>query len=114
MYKTSTLNEESGFNNLQKYYEQNKHERWDKWLYLDKIFTRPGKQGLVGIMKLKDDPSVSYVFKVSQYVNYLVQHELTVMKSLNGLSSYCPHFCKGVGGILADVDPNSRKNGNPF
>jgi hypothetical protein len=55
-----------------------------------------------------------YVFKISQYINYLIQHESIVMKGLNDLSPYCPHFCKSVGTILCKVDPKSRKTGNPF
>ena len=113
MYKVTNLNEESGFNDLLEYYDQNKHKEWHKWLRITEIFPHPGKQGLVGIMKSKKH-DVSYVFKVSQYVNYLVQHELTVMRALNDLGPFCPHFCKGIGGVLADVDPKARKDGNPF
>lgn len=113
MYKVTDLNEESGFNDLQDYYNKHKHKQWNKWLEVNNIFPRPGKQGLVGTMKTKDDRV--YVFKLSQYINYLVQHELTVMKSLNTMSSFCPHFCKGIGGVLANVNSKFRqKNNNPF
>lgn len=114
MYKVSTLNEESGYNRLLAHYEENKHLDWKEWLDVSQIFPRPGKQGLVGILQSKKDPSIKYVFKLSQYTNYLVQHELAVMKSLNRISPFCPHFCQGFGGILANVDPKMRKDGNPF
>ena len=114
MYKVSSLDEDSGYTKLLDHYNKNKHKKWDKWLTVHKIFPRPGKQGLVGIFQSKEDPDIKYVFKISQYINFLVQHELTVMKSLNEMISYCPHFCKGIGGILANVDPKSRKEGNPF
>lgn len=110
----SSLNEESGFNRLVAYYQKNKDRPWTEWLEVQKIFPRPGKQGLVGLMVAKEDKSLIYVFKVSQYINYLVQHELTVMNSLNEVADYCPNFCRSVGSIIGHVDPNKRKEGNPF
>uniref|UniRef100_A0A6C0EJN9 Protein kinase domain-containing protein n=1 Tax=viral metagenome TaxID=1070528 RepID=A0A6C0EJN9_9ZZZZ len=110
----TTLSEESGFDKLVAYYKKNQDRPWYDWLEVKTVFPRPGKQGLVGLMVAKDDPNLIFVFKVSQYINYLVQHELSVMKSLNTLANYCPHFCKSVGGILCEVDPTSRKEGNPF
>lgn len=104
----------SDFSKIDAYYQQNKTKPWYEWLEVKEIFPRPGKQGLLGLMVAKDDPSIVYVFKISQYINYLVQHELTIMKSLNSISNYCPHFCKAVGGIFCEVDPISRKDGNPF
>jgi hypothetical protein len=114
MYKVSILNEDSGYNELCKHYENNKYKEWDEWLEVKTVFPRPGRQGLVGILQSKKDPDINYIFKLSQYLNYLVQHEMSVLTSLNDLGSYCPHFCKGIGGTLAKVDPNSRKDGNPF
>lgn len=110
----SSLNEESGFNRLVTYYQKNKDRPWKEWLEVQKIFPRPGKQGLVGLMTGKEDKSLVYVFKVSQYINYLVQHELTVMNSLNEIADYCPNFCRSVGAIIGHVDPTKRKEGNPF
>ena len=60
------------------------------------------------------DEEFRYVFKISQYINYLVQHEMTVINGLNEIANYCPHFCKGVGAILADVNPTVVRSGNPF
>lgn len=74
-------------------------------------FRKQGKQGLVGLVE-KDDTKV--VFKISQYINHLVQHEYTIMKGLGELSPYCPHFCKSVGVENCTVDPRVRKSGNPF
>jgi len=110
----SSLNEESGFNRLASYYQKNKDRPWTEWLEVQRIFPRPGKQGLVGLMVAKEDKSLVYVFKISQYINYLVQHELTVMNSLNEIASYCPNFCRSVGAVIGHVDPNKRKGGNPF
>lgn len=117
MSKISPLNQISGYGELISYYEANKDKKWDDWLSFDQTFEKPGKQGLVGLMKLKNLASKNpkkYVFKISQYINYLVQHELTVMKGLNEISPYCPHFCKVIGAIKCDVNPKYRKTGNPF
>ena len=94
-------------------FQTNKDLPWQDWLEYITTFDKPGKQGLVGLMKSKKDDAV-YVFKISQYINYLVQHELTVMRGLNDISIYCPHFCKALGSIICKVDPRTRKSGNPF
>lgn len=109
-----SLIEESGFDQLMTYYQNNKDKPWQEWLKVDKIFPRPGKQGLVGLMTSTDKEPKTYVFKLSQYINYLVQHEYTVMKSLTELAVFCPHFCKAVGVISCEIDPLKRKEGNPF
>ena len=118
--KHSPLGEITGFSSLVEYYEKHKHESWMEWLEFDQTFEKPGKQGLVGLLKPKEEllsPSgkpLKFVFKISQYINYLVQHEYTVMKGLNEISPYCPHFCKAVGTVLCEIDPAARKQGNPF
>lgn len=114
--KVLSLNNESGFNKLVDYYQKNSSKPWYDWLKVKTVFPRPGKQGLVGLMTNKegDEDEVIYVFKVSQYINYLVQHEFAVMKALNEISDFCPHFCRAVGGIICEVDPTNRKKGNPF
>ena len=103
------------YSELVKYYNLNKDKKWDEWLEHDKTFKKPGKQGLVGLLKLKDDNSeLRYVFKISQYINYLTEHESSIMIGLNELAEFCPHFCKFVGNISCPLDPNNRKGGNPF
>ena len=116
----SPLKEINGFSKLMDYFTNNKQDHWKKWLQFDQTFDKPGKQGLVGLLKgttpILDDKGkeIKYVFKISQYINYLVQHEYTVMKGLNEISPYCPHFCKAIGTLLSEIDPESRKKGNPF
>lgn len=102
------------YNKLVDYYEKNKNKNWREWLSFDKIFNKPGKQGIVGLLKSKEDKDIKYVFKMSQYMNHLVYHELVIMKGLSEISSYCPHFCKGVGYVTCDIDPNYKKSSNPF
>ena len=104
----------SEYDQLVNHYETNNKESWDSWLEFSHIFDKPGKQGLVGIMKSRQDSKKEYVFKISQYINYLAEHEGTVLQGLNSISNYCPHFCKAIGSIECQVDPKSRKEGNPF
>lgn len=119
-YSTSPLSEINGFSHLLDYYNKNKHKSWRKWLQFDQTFDKLGKQGLVGLLKPTEPVTdergkeLKYVFKISQYINYLVQHEYTVMKGLNDISPYCPHFCKAIGTLLCEIDPQARKKGNPF
>lgn len=112
------LSEISGFNHLVEYFNKHKHKPWREWLEFDQTFGKPGKQGLVGLLKpsqkINGEKSLKFVFKISQYINYLVQHEYTVMKGLNEISGFCPHFCKAVGTLLCEIDPQARKTGNPF
>lgn len=136
MSQITPLSEIMGYGELVSTYEKNKNKNWKEWLNFDKIFDKPGKQGLVGLLSIKTDDTESnnsfstvegtisetnseikdkqIIFKMSQYINYLIQHESTVMGGLNDLSGYCPHFCKLVGNILCEVDPKSGKTKNPF
>jgi len=50
-----------------------------------------GKQGITGLVSI--DGKV-YVYKISQFMNYLTDHEYLILKGLNETSAYCPHFCK--------------------
>jgi hypothetical protein len=109
------LSEVSGYSELLSYYNQEKTKKWDEWLSYDTTFEKAGKQGLVGLLKIKSDKiSKRIVFKLSQHINYLIRHESVIMRGLNALSAYCPHFCKYIGNIECEVDPRARKEGNPF
>ena len=103
----------SDYKELDIIYNENKDKPWNEWLEFHKTFEKPGKQGLVGLFKVKNK-DLFFVFKVSQYINHLAQHEISIMKGLNKLMNFCPHFCKGIGTIKCKIDPNSRKSGNPF
>jgi hypothetical protein len=106
-----SLNDKSGFNNITDLFELNKNKSWDEWLEVSKIF-KSGKQGITGIFKVKNNPKIEYVFKISQFVNYLVNHEGIILNSLINISNFCPNFCRGVGEIMCNVDPLKTKN--PF
>ena len=108
------LSNPTGYTKRLEYYNKHKAVPWQDWLMFDTVFDKPGKQGLVGLLSLKDKKEIQSVFKVSQYINYLAQHESVVMSGLNEMSAYCPHFCKSFGIIPCEVDPKCRKEGNPF
>lgn len=109
-----SLNELSGYSTQIDFYNSHKDKPWKNWLEFETTFDKPGKQGLVGILHSKEDKENKFVFKLSQYINYLTEHEYTVMNGLVELSPYCPHFCKPIGVISCEVDARVRKNGNPF
>jgi hypothetical protein len=103
------------YNNLINIFEENKNKKWDEWLEFDSIFDNQGKQGIVGILTLKDPKhdKKKIIFKISQCINFLANHELMIMKGLSELNNYCPHFCKGLGILKCNIEPN-RKAKNPF
>jgi hypothetical protein len=101
------------------YYERNRDKNWKEWLAFDQMFDKPGKQGLVGLLKIKNhSENQEYipkcVFKMSQHIDYLINHEAIVMSGLNQISSFCPHFCKMIGQIKCETEPKCRKKGDPF
>ena len=78
------------------------------------MFKKPGKQGLVGIFKSNENNN-TYVFKMSQQIDYLSTHEYCIMNSLNDLMSFCPHFCKSYGIIECKRNPkNGKQVSDPF
>lgn len=75
-------------------------------------FFKTGKQGIVGNIKNKADKGLT-TFKVSQYINYLSEHEYSILSRLNDLD-FCFNFCKPVGLELQNVEIAPKKNTNPF
>jgi hypothetical protein len=63
-----------------------------------------GKQGITGLVKSED--GTLYVYKMSQFMNYLPDHEFTILSGLNELSDRCPHYCKVVGKTTYPIHPN--------
>ena len=112
MSEILSLTETSGLDDLIEYYEKNCHRPWNEWLRLKKIFKRSGKQGIVGLFESTED-NFQYIFKLSQYMNYLPEHELSVSKSIKRISSYCPNFVNHIGTINIDIEPD-RNEKNPF
>lgn len=92
-----------------------KYTSFPSFLKFGEPFTKSGKQGLLGTLKVKTkEGKKEIVYKLSQYLNFLVEGENLMMKGLNEIREYCPHFCKGFGKITIPVDPEFRKKENPF
>jgi hypothetical protein len=71
-----------------------------------------GKQGITGLVRIENK---LYVYKISQYMNYLTDHEYLILKGLNELEACCPHFCKILQKEKYPIHPNFRdKEQNPF
>lgn len=75
-------------------------------------FSKNGKQGVVGLMKLKSGKKC--VWKISQHLNYIVNQENAILESLNEMREYCPHFVRGFGKMNVKMTSDFRKVENPF
>lgn len=106
------LKQVNSYKAICKKYNKEKGKKWTEWLTLKEIFSKLGKQGIVGIMET--DEKMSMVFKISQDINYVIEHEYLIMQSLNSLNSFCPHFCKSIGLIEGVVEPKVKLKSNPF
>lgn len=96
---------------LEKYIEDNKHLDWKDFLLFYKKFSHQGNYGYTGLFITKDKQKL--VYKISQDIGYVVRHEKNIMKILNPLRNFCPHFCKIIDSIKIKSDLISDKN-NPF
>jgi len=94
-------------------FEDNKTKRLTDWLEFETLFSSQGNQGVVGLVSYKKNKSVKYVFKISKYLGYLVDHEGSVLRGLNEVSSFCPHFGRFIGMVEESFDPFVTED-NPF
>lgn len=85
----------------------------EEWASVEKMF-RCGRQGITGVLKTRTSPSKYIVFKLSQNIDYLVEHEYKVMSRLNDIAHFCPHFCLAHDYIMCAVEPRLKKYKNPF
>lgn len=88
-------------NNL---FAKNRYNDINTWTDVVSIFPKIGKQGVCGILSTKSETksdNKEFVFKVSQYIDSLIQHEYTVMKGLDN----CPNFCKAIGYLTQKIKP---------
>lgn len=110
-----SLTTSSDYHDLVKFFDENKSKPFEEWLTFDRLLDKPGKQGIVGLFTTKEENPKKVIFKLSQYINYLVKHELTVLQGLKDVSMFCPHFCRGVGMLQTPIDAKYRdKSSNPF
>jgi hypothetical protein len=71
-----------------------------------------GKQGVVGIVEID---GCQYIYKISQYMNHLTNHESLVMNGLTELLEFCPHFCRIFKTQTCAIHPKFRNpSQNPF
>jgi len=71
-----------------------------------------GQQGITGLVRIEGK---TYVYKLSQYMNYLPTHEYMLMRGLGDLSGFCPHFCKAFRHAIYPIHPNfSSTKQDPF
>lgn len=83
-----------------------------------------GLQGFVGLVekpyeeegedKIMNHHTKQYVFKMSQYIDFGVDHEYLVMEDLNQIREFCPHFVKVFGKTNVPVHESYRTTENPF
>ena len=50
-----SLNNVSKYNKIVKFFEKNKSRPMNEWLHFDGLVTKPGKQGIVGLFRLKNE-----------------------------------------------------------
>lgn len=77
----------------------------------DKKFPKLGKQGIVGLVKFGDRECV---FKLSKCIDFLVKLEYTILRGLNNLSSFIPHYCRVYGKGLQELSTSFKSQDNPF
>ena len=70
-----------------------------------------GNQGICGLFLLEKQ---KFVFKLSQHIDYIATHEYEIMKGLDNIAEFCPHFCRSLALIDQNVEPRHKKDANPF
>lgn len=108
-----SYNEDSGFGKLRDHFLQHANLPFDELFSVETIFPRVGRQGILGKVRSRKG-NFSYVFKMSQHIDFLIQHELSVMTALNNVTKFCPNFCRGVGGMICKINPLREKTETPF
>ena len=74
---------------------------------------KKGKQGLVGFLINKKNKQ-RYVYKISQYLDFIIDQEYNVMTDLNTLRDFCPHFVKTFTKYRLPLTSNFKLAKNPF
>lgn len=92
---------------------KDEYKELPEFLEFHSSFPQSGKQGVLGILNNKNSKK-KFVYKISQYLNFLINHEYYVMEGLNEIRNICPHFCKTLGKFKTRVNTNYRNEDNPF
>lgn len=87
---------------------------------VEKPYEEEGEEDEDKIINITDDlvqrmqDVKQYVFKMSQYIDFGVDHEYLVMEDLNKIREFCPHFVKVFGKTKVPVHESYRTTENPF
>lgn len=104
---------DTNFKNFQNYFVQNSTKVWNDWLtVVEQPEKMDGKQGYVGRLQHPHNKSLSCLYKISKVDDNLIPHEYKILKGLEGLAQYCPHFHKAYG--LLSFDCNLHYNDSPL
>ena len=109
LFNTETENDIDFFSDKLK----TSYEKLPDFLEFHSSFPRTGKQGVLGLLNNTEN-NKKYVYKISQYLNFIVDQEHAVMEGLNEIRDFCPHFCKTYGKFKILVSENYRTEDNPF
>lgn len=63
-------------------------------------------QGTAGIVQLKNNNKSKSVFKVSNCIDFSIEHESIVLDQLNKISKFCPHFMYKFAEIDLPISSN--------
>lgn len=102
-----TLEEDPGPNGNLSLPPLEMNRKFSEIFEFESLLEKPGKQGVVGICREKES-NHTYVFKFSQTIDYLIQHEYWVSKGLDDVTKFCPNFCRTLGLTVADIDPTDE------
>lgn len=101
---------------FEQYFSANASRPWHEWL----AFTRSkdgedcapmdGKQGYVGILQHPSNKSLTCLYKISRVDDNLVDHEHRILRSLDSLAQYCPHFHRVYGVVPFEGNVHLEKN----
>jgi hypothetical protein len=111
------------YKNFEQYFLQNQDKPWNQWLVQEDINeaskkdktpdkSMNGKQGYVGILRHPQNKSLSCLYKISKVDDNVVEHEYKILKGLEPLAQYCPHFHKAYG--IVSFDSNLIYGDNPL
>ena len=89
-----------------------KDKPWHEWLEYEKIFKTNYTQSVTGLFRIKHT-EYKCVFKMSNSVNNIINHEYLVSQDMNTMDKYCYNFCRSVGIIECNIDINNTTE-NPF
>jgi len=99
------------FETILKYFNSNKDDKSLSWLEFSKCF---GDEKNIGKLFISSNEELPVTFKIPKYIDYMSKREAIIMKGLNELHKFCPHFCRLYGQISHSIDINYEENRNPF